>query len=267
MDAWNRIDTWELVLPPSRPSQCHLDWFEKHLGELEPDDTIAILGSTPELRDLVARIGFRDIWVLERNAKFLEKMDRLRVRQNRETVIMGDWMTTLPNCVGRFSAVLSDLTSGNVCYSLRERFYLLIAESLRPGGMFCDKLLTHPISHEPLDKLLCKYEMAPLNLDTINRFNCEVFFCSELLTMFGRVDTTKFYHHLREMNLGPTVRAILNWLPQVTPFGMTWYYGRPWQVVKQAFDPRLCCTDDYLEVGDSPYANRLRCIRWDKPKC
>ena len=261
------METWELVLPPSRPSQQHLEWFRKHLGELRADDPIAILGSTPELRDLLALLGFRNIHVLERNVEFLAKMDRLRVRQTPETVLQGDWMQTLPHCSGRFAAVLSDLTSGNIPYEQRNEFYSLVAESLQPGGMFCDKLLSYPIPHERLDELLDKYENAPLNLDTVNRFNCEVFFCSELLTAFGRVDTSLFYDHLRAMSPGPTIRAILDRLPLVTPSGMTWDYGRPWGLVQEAFDARLHCSDDRLEHGDSPYANRLRCLRWDKRRC
>ena len=266
MDAWDQMESWELVLPPSRPSQQHLDWFRKHLGELRADDPTAILGSTPELRDLLTLLGFRNIHVLERNMVFLSRMDRLRVRPTAETVLQGDWMQTLPGCVGRFAAVLSDLTSGNVPYEQRSKFYFLIAESLRPGGMFCDKLLSYPIPHEPLDELLDKFENAPLNLDTVNRFNCEVFFCSELLTEFGRVDTNRFYNHLREMGPGPTVGAILDRLPLITPSGMTWDYGRPWRLVQEAFDSRLHCSEDHLERGDSPYANRLRCLRWDKPR-
>ena len=142
----------------------------------------------------------------------------------------------------------------------------MVAESLQSGGMFCDKLLSYPIPHEPLDELLDKYENAPLNLDTVNRFNCEVFFCSELLTKFGRVDTDSFYEYLRQMDPGPMVRAILDQLPRVTPPGMTWDYGKPWRLVQEVFDSRLHCSDDQMEAGDSPYANRLRCLRWDKPK-
>ena len=267
MDAWDRMESWELVLPPSRPSQQHLDWFRKHAGELRADDPIAILGSTPELRDLLALLGFRDVYVLERNAAFLARMNGLRVRPSTETVLYGDWMQTLPDCSGRFTAVLSDLTSGNIPYDQRREFYYLVAESLQPGGMFCDKLLSYPIPHEPLGELLDKYESAPLNLDTVNRFNCEVFFCSELLTTFGRVDTSRFYDYLRKMGPGPTVDAVLDRLPLVTPSGMTWDYGRPWCLVQDAFDSRLHCSDDHLEGGDSPYANRLRCLRWDKPRC
>ena len=266
MDAWDRMESWELVLPPSRPSQQHLDWFRTHVAALRADAPIAILGSTPELRDLLALLGFRDVYVLERNAAFLGRMNRLRVRPTTDTVLSGDWMQTLPNCSGRFAAVLSDLTSGNVPYDQRSAFYRLVADSLRPGGMFCDKLLSYPIPHEPVAELLDKYESAPLNLDTVNRFNCEVFFCSDLLTTFGRVDTSRFYDHLRTMGPGPAVNAILDRLPLITPSGMTWDYGRPWCLVQDAFDSRLHCSDDRLEQGDSPYANRLRCLRWDKPR-
>ena len=266
-DAWDQMETWDLVLPPSRPSREHLDWFRRHLSELRSDDPVAVLGSTPELRDLLAVLGFREIFVLERSMKFHTEMNRLRVRPTAETILQGDWMETLPNCLGRFAAVLSDLTSGNVPYGQRSEFYSLVAESLRPGGMFCDKLLSHPIPHEPLGKLLNKYDNAPLNLDTVNRFNCEVFFCSELLSEFGQVDTTGFYRRLRQMHPGLTVEAILDRLPYITPPGMTWYYGRPWDVVQKEFDSRLYCSDERLEGGDSPYANRLRCLRWDKPRC
>ena len=266
MDAWDRMESWELVLPPSRPSQQHLDWFRMQVDGLGADDPIAILGSTPELRDMLALRGFRDVYVLERNVAFLKRMNRLRVTMSpeTETVLEGDWMQTLPNCPARFAAVLSDLTSGNVPYSKQSEFYSLIAESLQPGGMFCDKLLSHPIPHERLDSLLKKYENAPLNLETVNRFNCEVFFCSELLTKFGGVDTDCYYEYLCKMNHGPIVEAVLDQLPNITPRGMTWDYGRPWQDAREVFDSRLHCLDDRLEGGDSPYANRLRCLRWEK---
>ena len=264
MDAWDRMHSWDLVLPPSRPSQQHLAWFRRQLGHLRPHDPVAILGSTPELRDLLALHGFCNVWVLERNALFFEQMNRLRVTPSKETFVHGDWMQTLPDCAGRFSAVFSDLTSGNVPYSQQKDFYSLITQSLRPGGIFCDKLLTHPIPHESLDALLAKYEAEPLNWDTVNRFNCEVFFCSDLLSRFGTVDTDKFYVHLRQRDLGPTVRAILERLPLITPPGMTWSYGPPWTVVRKVFDTRLLCSGQQLEARPSPYAKRLRLLRWTR---
>ena len=264
MDSWSRMQSWELVLPPSRPSQEHLDWFEEQLVDIERDAAVAVLGSTPELRDLLARLGFKNIYILERNRDFYNKVTRLRTRENAENLIENDWMQSLPTCRGMFSAILSDLTAGNIPYSSRPEFYRLITDALQPEGIFCDKFLSHPIPHENLEQLLNKYERAPLNLDTINRFNCEVLFCSELLSMFNGVDTTQSFQFLNEMNLGPMNRKIMEMLPKITPAKMTWDYGRPWNEVRRAFDPRLHCTVDRLEKGDSPYANRLRCLRWDK---
>ena len=194
---------------------------------------------------------------------FLEKMDRLRVAPAKESLLHGDWLQVLPHCPRKFAAVLSDLTSGNVPRSQQRQFYSLIAQSLRPGGFFCDKLLSYPIPHENLDDLLAKYETAPLNLDTLNRFNCEVFFCSDLLSIFGKVDTDRFYAYLRDRHVGPALKAILQHLPRVTPPGMTWHYGQPWEVVQRSFDPTLHCTDEVLEDSPSPYAHRLRLLRWD----
>ena len=264
LDAWRRMQSWELVLPPSRPSQEHLDWFEEQLVDLEPDAPVAVLGSTPELRDLLARLGFKNIYILERNLEFYNKVNQLRTRGNSENLIKGNWMQSLPTCRGMFSAILSDLTAGNIPYSLRQEFYRLITEALQPRGIFCDKFLSHPIPHENLGQLLKKYERAPLNLYTVNRFNCEVLFCSELLSRFNGVDTTQSFQFLNEMNLGPMNRKIMEELPKITPAGMTWDYGKPWNEVRRAFDPRLDCTVDRLEKGNSPYANRLRCLRWDK---
>lgn len=264
MDTWNRMESWELVLPPSRPSQQHLDWFEEQLVDLQRDAPVAVLGSTPELRDLLGRLGFTDVHILEKNLDFLEKMNQLRAWTNAETVKEGDWMQTLPSFGGVFSAILSDLTAGNIQYDSRAEFYNLITDALRPNGIFCDKFLSHPIPHENLGQLLSKYERAPLNLATVNRFNCEVLFCSELLSRFKRVDTSCSFEYLDQLNLGPTNRRIVDLLPKISPAGMTWDYGKPWNEVQQTFDRRLICTDDRPEKETSPYANRLRCLRWEK---
>ena len=174
---------------------------------MRADDPIAILGSTPELRDLLALLGFRDVYVLERNAAFLARMNGLRVRAVHRDGAAGRLDADAAGLLWEICG--SALGPDQRKYPLRpaEGFYCLVAESLRPGGMFCDKLLSYPIPHEPLGELLDKYESAPLNLDTVNRFNCEVFFCSELLTTFGRVDTSRFYDYLRKMGPGPHGRC------------------------------------------------------------
>ena len=128
--------------------------------------------------------------------------------------------------------------------------------------MFLDKCLTHPGPHEKLEDLLEKYEWQPVNWETVNRFNCEVFFCSTLLDRSERVDTTDFYATLREKPRGENVRRILQMMPQVTPEGMKWYYGRRWNEIKAVYEKHLVAMDTLEEKNESPYYGRMKCIAW-----
>ena len=53
MSDWKNMEQWEMVLPPSRPTVEELDRIEKYIGSYSRAEPIAILGSTPEFRDLL----------------------------------------------------------------------------------------------------------------------------------------------------------------------------------------------------------------------
>ena len=189
-------------------------------------------------------------------------MTKLRTGSSEEIYIGGDWRNTLAKRPGRYDVLLSDLTGGNIPYDERSDFYKTIALALHDDGIFLDKCLTHPIPHENLADLLEKYEWYPVNWDTVNRFNCEVFFCSTLLNRKEQVDTTEFYRLLLEQQNGDNVTRILQMMPHVTPEDMLWYYGRSWNEVR-------CMYQDYLvqihiseEAPESPYYRRMKCIAW-----
>ena len=52
---WNSFNTWHLVLPPSRPDHLQLNRISDALTNKNKNQPIAILGSTPEFRDLCHR--------------------------------------------------------------------------------------------------------------------------------------------------------------------------------------------------------------------
>ena len=192
-DTWEQMSTWDLVLPPSRPSSWHLTTFREALRTRDRREPVAVLGSTPEFRDLLHECGFERIFVFDRNLEFYQCMSRLRVHRQWEQFVFGNWMETLAKFSGRFGTIMSDLTSGNVAYEEREVFYELITNALRPGGLFCDKVLTHPGDLLRVDDLVAKYSLLPLNLLTVNHFSCEMLFCSELLDDDYILDSTRFY--------------------------------------------------------------------------
>jgi len=265
MDPWDLMQQWALVIPPSRPSAVQLARIKLHIREIDRSQPVAILGSTPEFRDLLFESGFREIHVLERNSTFFYAVSALRVYQNQEEVISGDWLDTLPSLSEKFAIILSDLTSGNIPYESRTRFYQLIANALSPGGLFLDKILTHTGSHIPLNQIEAKYSELPLNLVHINHFSCEALFCSELLDIGSVVDSTLFYTILDDRLKDPRTRVFAKLAQRITPPGFKWWYGRRWNELSRGYCENLTRLSVEEDEPLSPYCGRLKHFAFIKP--
>jgi len=262
--GWNLMLHWDLVLPPSRPSAMQLAMIKSKIREIERSKCVAILGSTPEFRDLLFECGFQEIYVLENNLTFLAAMTALRVYKNTERIIEGDWLTTLPTLKSKFALILSDLTSGNIPYDVRSQFYELIAAALIEGGLFCDKVLTHPGPHIPLPSLVQKYSELPLNLLHVNHFSCEALFCSELLDLKQQVDSSLFYSALDERVEHTRVRAFVEQAKKITPQGCKWWYGRRWSDLGHDYCSNLELVEAADDESTSPYYGRLKFFEFAK---
>lgn len=258
METWDRMQHWNLVLPPSRPSVDQLNWIRSALEATDRHSPVAVLGSTPEFRDLLCELGFHDVRVLDRNVSFYQAMSEARVYSNLETLVAGDWLDTLQTLPGVFSVVLSDLTSGNVPYELRERFYSGISDCLRPGGLFLDKVLTHSRNLIGFDEIVTKYSALPLNLLHVNHFSCEMLFCSELLEEAEVVDSSHFYGVLDRRVAHPRVRAFVQHAQLITPAGCKWWYGRKWQALETTYCRDLTQLPTFDEERQSPYFGFLK---------
>lgn len=256
--TWERFETWDLVLPPSRPSASHLQFAREAMRDADRSKPAAVLGSTPEFRDLLFEMGFEDVQVLDSNCGFYEQMSKLRVYRDTDHLVQGDWLETLSQCAGRFSVILSDLTMGNVPYDARKTFYSLITDSLALGGKFIDKVLTHPGEMLKAKDLVEKYEKAALNLLSLNYFSCEFLFCSELLDIRGVVDTSMFYDRLERDLSHPRLRAFLGRCTEITPRDCIWYYGKKWSELEASYCPRLETVRTTDDDEGSPYYGRLK---------
>ena len=261
---WDAITTWDLVLPPSRPSREHLEWFRGCLKSRNRDESIAILGATPELRDLAAEEGFANVFVFERSEQMYNNMSRLRIYDAPESWVQGDWLVAIKQHKNTFGLVMSDLTSGNVAYGRRTELYQSIADSLLEDGHFADKVLAHTRPLPPIEEILRAYEALPFNLETINRFNCEAFFFSDLITKYGCVDSSAFYQDLEKRPLSRRLLRILKELPKITPPGMKWYYGQTWVELLSHYESALILRQELSEKKQSPYADGLRLTRWQR---
>ena len=258
MTSWDQMLSWEFVLPPSRPNEFQITRIREYCREIPRDSKVAILGSTVEFRDLMYEVGFRNIYVLDISQKYYEYSNRSRIYQYPDQLIRGDWLTTLADHQSKFSLVLSDLTSGNIPYGSREKFYTLVEQCLTPNGIFCDKVLTHNSELLELDTLIHKYSMMPLNWLYANWFNCEVLFCSDLIRKNKLVDTSSFYSEIMTRGTNLRINKFIEKVKQITPEGFIWYYGKSWDDLKGSYCPRMKLLEDSVENGlDNPYRHRL----------
>ncbi len=260
LDNWSQIKTWSVVLPPSRPDSWQLSVIAQHLTGIARNEPVGVLGSTPEFRDLLAELQFENIHVFERNEAFHYLVSKQRVYQNPEVIVWGDWLNTLSDTKNRYAAILSDLTSGNIDYINRAKFYSAIAKALHKDGLYLDRILTHSIPNERVDALCEKYDKLPLNLTNINYFSCEFLFCSELLSLCGRVDSTKFYKVLHERLQTQRLKRFLEFCPLITPSDCVWWYGRSWGDLANDYERNLDVIESIDEPATSPYTLRARLL-------
>lgn len=259
-NTWRKIHQWHLVLPPSRPSLYHLGIIKGELDAINKNLPVAVLGATPEYRDLLFQSGFKDIYIFDKNRYVYSQMSRLRCWTSPEKLVYGNWLETLPKYPDYFGLILSDLTSGNIPYDHQPTFYASIASALCRDGLFIDKVLTHQGPKRKLTDLITKYSNLPLNLLYVNYFSCEFLFCSELLDIKQIVDSSLFYGILQKrFKEGPLIKFLAE-SPKITPYETFWYYGKDWKEISKWYFDRIELVKVYEEEASSPYYGNLKII-------
>lgn len=261
MSNWENMDQWEVVLPPSRPTTTELNRIENYIKEYDRGEPVAILGSTPEFRELLDRLGFNNRFIFDKSIEFYSRMSNLLPNglENREHFVIGDWLETLHQYSNYFQVILSDLTMGNIAYTNRGAFYNHIAGAVKEGGTFIDKVLAFDFNPPKLEKLFEKYERLPINLRTVNDFSSEVLFCSELVTHDKIVDSTKFYQYIESGDFSDKIKFFSKLAHMITPKGFIWHYGIPWQELSEVYGSFYKQQIVYVEEEkESPYYKRTK---------
>lgn len=261
MSDWKNMDRWYAVLPPSRPTYTEIARIKSYLINIDKDEPIAVLGSTPEFRELLFQLGFKYRFVFDKSLDFYQRMGMLIPNSVSidEHFINGEWSITLNEYSNLFKVVLSDLTMGNVSYGERECFYTAISNTIKNGGVFIDKVLAFDFQIPTLDELFDKYEYLPINLCTINNFSSEVLFCSELVKRENIVDSTKFYEIIRKGAYSEKIKFFAEAAHIITPEGFVWSYGKEWCELKKNYFKYYSTHKTFIEEdNNSPYYHRTK---------
>lgn len=133
----NQTDLWGTLASPVRPSKGDVAVYERFLSRLPTKGRVLLLGSTPELRDLLA--GLRDVKVHLADFSYRMPLAMLSYTANvdpaREIWIKANWLE-LPLPEGSFDAILGDLVLQQFPPELERSFLGTMARLLAPHGRF-----------------------------------------------------------------------------------------------------------------------------------
>lgn len=258
MDTWNTIKTWDMVMPPSRPDKWQLDVISDILVKKDKTCLVAVLGSTVEFRDLLFELGIKNVIIFEKNHDYYRETFEHKVYHvTDEKVVWGDWLSTLSKYNNTFDIILSDLTSGNIPYVSRRAFYENISNSLVVDGLFVDRILTKQIALHDINNLINKYSKLPVNIGTVNKFNCEMLFCSKYQEESKTVNTSAIYDNLLSYNI-PKINLFVKKCYRITPRECIWWYGKDWDVEVKPYIKHLNILHEFDEPIDSAYYGRCK---------
>jgi len=142
----------------TKPSDNEISIFEDHLKSLprKADTSVLILGSSPELRELAARLNVKatvvanDLEVIERTTRQMKK------RNKKEEWLEGD-IIGLPLEKGSFDVIFSDHFVANVSPFNKDNFYDRMKEILKDDGFVVIRSMVLEKMMKPFENRLSKY--------------------------------------------------------------------------------------------------------------
>lgn len=135
---WSSIAPfWQYCPSPIRPSSEDIMLYRRFLEKKDEPKRILLLGSTPELRDLIASTAGARVYVADLSFRMLQDMLRFtrNVRASEETWLKCDWLD-IPCPNGFFDVVIGDLALQQLPPGLEMLFLEKIHSLLDDNGVF-----------------------------------------------------------------------------------------------------------------------------------
>jgi ubiquinone/menaquinone biosynthesis C-methylase UbiE len=170
IQAWKSVsDVWRYLKPPLRPSPGEIKIYERFFKKVLPKNghrRALLFGSTPELRDLLAKYKF-EVTLIDINPAMVKTTTKLVKRKNsQEKIIIGDWLKIkLPQ--NYYDLVIGDHIIGNINFKKWNFFFSSVMKLLTKNGYF----LTNVQLSFPVKKALTFENLIKLYIKNPKRFN------------------------------------------------------------------------------------------------
>lgn len=152
--------------PPGQPSKQAVNTYRHFaliaISNLKRKPRGLILGSTPELRDLLAQLGF-EVTLADINMEMILAMGELAKRKDPgEILINSNWLD-IPIEDNYFDVIFGDIVLSNIPRPKQDNFLKELARLLKPGGHWISKMEFVPNDwvFEDCDAVAAKYSAIP----------------------------------------------------------------------------------------------------------
>lgn len=139
-------ERWNLFASPGRPSADDISNYKSLLydsldAEQHGKYYVLVLGSTPEIRDMLAEDDRIQVVIADITVDMMMSMSKLMKHDGvkREIWIKSSWID-VPSMNGMFDAVISDLVICNVPLENHTDFYKKIGSLMKPTGHWINRV-------------------------------------------------------------------------------------------------------------------------------
>lgn len=149
---WQELASrWKRLQPPWKPSSERIKIYRELLNKYAPGRKTLVLGATPEIRDLLARMKF-EVTILDFSPIMVKAMTSLRRIRSKERVVIGDWSTT--DISSKYDLIIGDSAVCNLLPQQYHAFFQRVNKFLKNDGIL---ICQNPV----LSKSLKKIKISP----------------------------------------------------------------------------------------------------------
>ncbi|MBI4114266.1 MAG: class I SAM-dependent methyltransferase [Candidatus Niyogibacteria bacterium] len=187
---------WDKVACPVRPSKGDIEIYSNFLKRKSQKNSILILGSTPEVRDLVSKETNAKIYIADFSYNMPSAMLRFtqEVDVLKETWIKSNWLE-LPFPAKFFDVILGDVVLHQVTPNLEPTLLEKIKYLLKDDGLFITRLffLDEKFIQRNFDDITTQVLTGPFsNMEKITLLKLQT------VWLFADLKERRFNRHLSE---------------------------------------------------------------------
>ncbi len=142
---WSKMaEFWEKFVEPVHPSRGDIRNYHKLLAEAlegKKKTDILLLGSTPEIRDLLYKFSILQeisVTCVDMTKDMYEAMGELMYNKNKkEKFVLNNWVDMKFN--QKFDVIMGDCVNGNIGLEYKSKYYTNIQSLLKKNGCFITK--------------------------------------------------------------------------------------------------------------------------------